>query len=61
MEGCLKAVNLGNDADTTAAVYGQLAGAHYGEKAIPMAWRSKLAYRRLIRGLAEDLYAAGLV
>jgi ADP-ribosyl-[dinitrogen reductase] hydrolase len=29
------AVNLGDDADTTGAVYGQLAGAFYGEKAIP--------------------------
>lgn len=33
--GCLLAVNLGEDADTTAAVYGQLAGAYYGEKTIP--------------------------
>jgi len=32
-EGCLMAVNLGDDADTTGAVYGQLAGAYYGEKA----------------------------
>ena len=29
------AVNLGDDADTTAAVYGQIAGAHYGESGIP--------------------------
>jgi len=34
-EGCLKAVNLGEDADTTGAVYGQLAGAYYGEQEIP--------------------------
>ena len=42
-EGCLKAANLGEDADTTAAVYGQLAGAFYGEAGIPAdggsAWR----------------------
>ncbi len=31
-DGCLRAVNLGDDADTTAAVYGQLAGAFYGEQ-----------------------------
>jgi len=34
-EGCLLAMNPGNDADTTAAVYGQLAGAFYGEEEIP--------------------------
>jgi len=34
-EGCLLAVNLGNDADTTGAIYGQLAGAYYGVEGIP--------------------------
>jgi hypothetical protein len=34
-EGCLLAMNLGDDADTTAAVYGQLAGAFYGDEEIP--------------------------
>jgi ADP-ribosylglycohydrolase len=55
-EGCLMAVNLGDDADTTAAVYGQLAGAFYGEGAIPESWRAKLAHRRLIEDLAEKLF-----
>lgn len=55
-EGCLKAVNLGDDADTTAAVYGQLAGAHYGLEAIPEGWRSKLVLRDLIQSLADKLY-----
>ena len=55
-EGCLLAVNLGEDADTTAAVYGQLAGAFYGEDAIPGSWRTKLAYLRLIEDLAEKLF-----
>jgi ADP-ribosylglycohydrolase len=54
-EGCLLAVNLGNDADTTGAVYGQLAGAFYGEHDIPPSWRAKLAYRPLIESLAEGL------
>ena len=36
-EGCLLAVNLGDDADTTGAVYGQIAGAFYGEEGIPEA------------------------
>ncbi len=56
-EGCLLAVNLGNDADTTGAVYGQLAGAFYGEESIPAAWRNKLAMREQIVQLAEQLYA----
>jgi ADP-ribosyl-[dinitrogen reductase] hydrolase len=41
--GCLVAVNLGDDADTTAAVYGQVAGAHYGEATISATWRGRLA------------------
>ena len=56
-EGCLAAVNLGDDADTTAAVYGQLAGAIYGEDAIPSRWRDKLTLRSCIEQLAEDLHA----
>ena len=55
-EGCLLAANLGNDADTTAAVYGQLAGAHYGLAAIPQRWLDKLALRATIVSMAEDLY-----
>jgi len=54
--GCLLAVNLGDDADTTAAVYGQLAGAYYGEAGIPPEWRSRLALRETITSLAEALY-----
>jgi ADP-ribosylglycohydrolase len=43
-DGCLKAVNLGNDADTTGAVYGQLAGAFYLDKAsVPEEWVDQLA------------------
>lgn len=55
-EGCLLAVNLGDDADTTAAVYGQLGGAFYGEAGIPAEWRSRLAYRELIESLADQLF-----
>ncbi|HEY1013652.1 MAG TPA: ADP-ribosylglycohydrolase family protein [Herpetosiphonaceae bacterium] len=57
-EGCLLAVNLGYDADTTAAVYGQLAGAFYGEAAIPAPWRERLALLPTIVGLAEELHRA---
>ena len=54
-EGCLLAVNLGNDADTTGAVYGQLAGAFYGECGIPFKWLSQLVDRALIASFAEQL------
>ena len=54
-DGCLLAVNLGGDADTTGAIYGQLAGAFYGESAIPLAWREKLAHRGLIASFADRL------
>jgi ADP-ribosylglycohydrolase len=54
--GCLMAVNLGDDADTTGAVYGQLAGAYYGEAGIPARWRAKLAFKDLIRAYADQIY-----
>ncbi len=55
----LKAANLGDDADTTAAVCGQVAGAYYGETGIPQRWLSRLAQQGFIRGLADRLYQAG--
>lgn len=55
-EGCLLAVNLGNDADTTGAIYGQLAGASYGERGIPESWRQKVAERALIESCADRLF-----
>jgi ADP-ribosylglycohydrolase len=55
-EGALVAVNLGEDADTTGAVYGQLAGAYYGEAGIPEAWRQRLARRETIEAYAEGLW-----
>ena len=54
-EGALLAVNLGDDADTTGAIYGQLAGAFYGEPGIPPGWLSKLQQREMIGELAEEL------
>lgn len=57
-EGCLLAANLGDDADTTAAVYGQLAGAYYGASGIPAAWIEQLAFRDEMIGLAGELWAA---
>jgi ADP-ribosylglycohydrolase len=55
-EGALLAVNLGDDADTTGAVFGQLAGAYYGENDIPEKWRVVLAQKQTIEDLAEQLY-----
>jgi ADP-ribosylglycohydrolase len=57
-EAVLLAANLGDDADTTAAVCGQLAGAFYGERCIPSAWLAKLAGRELIADFADRLFGA---
>lgn len=54
-EGALKVVNLGDDADTTGAVYGQIAGAFYGESGIPKRWLDKLTMRDYIGEQAEKL------
>ncbi|MCL4266527.1 MAG: ADP-ribosylglycohydrolase family protein [Anaerolineae bacterium] len=51
----LMAANLGDDADTTAAVCGQLAGAYYGQSGIPAGWLDKLAMRSEIEMLALQL------
>ena len=53
--------NLGNDADTTAAIYGQLAGAFYGVEQIPSDWRAKLAMRDLIVKTADQLASFGVL
>ena len=55
-EGALCAVNLGDDADTTGAIYGQLAGAYYGVNAIPQDWIEHLALRELISEKATALF-----
>lgn len=54
-EAVLKAVNLGDDADTTGAVCGQLAGAYWGEKGIPPHWRDRLARPEMIEQALEQL------
>jgi ADP-ribosylglycohydrolase len=55
-DGALRAVNLGYDADTYGAIYGQLAGAYYGDTGIPGEWRESLAKRDLITSYAGRLY-----
>ena len=54
-EGAILAVNLGGDADTIGAIYGQLAGAYYGEASIPIKWMKKLAYFHVFYLFADEL------
>ncbi|GFE68114.1 ADP-ribosylglycohydrolase family protein [Chroococcus sp. FPU101] len=54
-EAVLKAVNLGDDTDTTAAVTGGLAGIYYGLESIPQHWIDQLTRRQDIVDLAEIL------
>jgi ADP-ribosyl-[dinitrogen reductase] hydrolase len=56
-DAVLRAANLGDDADTTAAIVGQLAGAWYGAEAIPLAWREKITMGEEIVTLADRLLA----
>ncbi|PWH18720.1 MAG: ADP-ribosylglycohydrolase [Anaerolineae bacterium] len=55
-QAVLLAANLGYDADTTAAVCGQIAGAFYGVEKIPRSWLSCLARAEEIRQMAVQLY-----
>ena len=50
----LKAVNLGEDTDTVAAVAGGLAGILYGLDAIPKEWLSNLKKREYIEQMCEE-------
>lgn len=54
-DAVLLAANLGEDADTTAAVCGQIAGAHYGLKAIPKEWLIRLYNYETIVQMADEL------
>ncbi len=55
----LKAVNLGDDADSVGAVAGQLAGARYGLSAIPLKWRDTLFHNQKIESLGMALFMTG--
>jgi len=55
-ECILLAANIGNDADTTAAICGQIAGAYYGFTQIPEAWRKKITMTQEIEQLALSLF-----
>lgn len=58
-EAVLKAVNLGDDADTTGAICGQLAGAYWGESGIPQSLRSGLARMDMLENALAGLLADG--
>lgn len=57
-DSILLAANLGDDADTTAAITGQLAGAIYGAQSISKNWLTKLAWREKITKMAMSLFEA---
>ena len=52
-EAVLKAVNLGEDSDTNAAVCGGLAGIYYGYDSIPQEWIGELAHSDKLISLCE--------
>lgn len=55
-DAVLRAANLGDDADTTAAITGQIAGAYYGARSIRPDWIEKLSMREDIEAMAASLY-----
>ncbi|MPR00755.1 ADP-ribosylglycohydrolase family protein [Pseudomonas sp. MAFF 212408] len=57
-DAVLAAANLGDDADTTAAIVGQLAGAYYAVQGIPAGWLAKLWMRDEIQQMADALLNA---
>jgi ADP-ribosyl-[dinitrogen reductase] hydrolase len=57
-QAILTAANLGDDADTTAAICGQIAGAFYGESDIPVTWLNQLVMKDKIGEMTEQLRAA---
>ena len=58
-DAVLTAANLGDDADTTAAICGQIAGAYYGTGNIPATWLEQLAMREDITRIADQLHGVG--
>ena len=56
----LRAVNLGDDADSVGAVAGQLAGARYGLSGIPRNWLNVLVQRERIETIGQQLFDASL-
>ncbi|CAF4292319.1 unnamed protein product [Rotaria sp. Silwood2] len=57
--GVLAAINLGDDTDTTAAIYGQLAGAYYGYNRLPNKWLNNLYGKGFIECLSKWIVFEG--
>jgi hypothetical protein len=55
-EAVIKAIDLGNDTDTTGCVTGGIAGLYYGFKNIPEKWRKNILKYEEIDDLSERLY-----
>ena len=55
------AANLGEDADTTAAITGQLHGALYGASGIPEIWISRVVWAEQIRVKAATLVGKAML
>ena len=47
---------MGDDSDTVAAIYGQIAGAYYGLESIPKEWIDEMAFKALLMAMSEDIY-----
>jgi hypothetical protein len=60
-KGVLDAVNLGDDTDTTAAIYGQLAGAYYGYKKLPQRWVKHVYAQRFMLNLSKWITYEGQI
>lgn len=58
-DAVLRAANLGDDADTTAAIAGQLAGAAWGWSGVPETWRRWITHGERIAGIAGRLFDLG--
>ncbi|CAF4897796.1 unnamed protein product, partial [Rotaria sp. Silwood1] len=58
-KGVLAAVNLGDDTDTTAAIYGQLAGVYYGFKKLPENWRDQVYAKDFIKCVSKWIVYEG--
>jgi ADP-ribosyl-[dinitrogen reductase] hydrolase len=58
-DAIIRAVNLGDDADTVGAVAGALAGAVWGMNSLPARWLDALAWRGVIAAKAQRLYDLG--
>ena len=59
--GALAAVNLGDDTDTTAAIYGQLAGAYYGMKGLPEHWLQHIYAKHFILTVCKWITYEGMM